>query len=194
MRGAGSEIKFNRAKAEFSRARGDPKFSRGDCNADLAGMVQNSTRRRSPVGRSQRSSRTPGPREILVVQLSRRAVENSKVSRVQATAFQEGRDRSTRSEKDTWRSLSRRNQSEGQFTTEDFWARNADSSPHWILPRQLSWLGVTLTDDSPAVSRKLGKQCGIGTPSDACSSCGRARDGLLARRCTMGAGRGPVSA
>ena len=36
----------------------------------------------------------PGPREILVVQLSRRgAVENSKVSRVQAATFQEGRDR-----------------------------------------------------------------------------------------------------
>ena len=35
----------------------------------------------------------PGRREILVVQLSRRAVENSKVSRVQAATFQEGRDR-----------------------------------------------------------------------------------------------------
>ena len=35
----------------------------------------------------------PGPREILVVQFSRRAVENSKVSRVQAATFQEGRDR-----------------------------------------------------------------------------------------------------
>ena len=32
-------------------------------------------------------------REILVVQFSRRAVENSKVSRVQAVTFQEGRDR-----------------------------------------------------------------------------------------------------
>jgi hypothetical protein len=35
----------------------------------------------------------PGPRKILVVQFSRRAVEKSKVSRLQAATFQEGRDR-----------------------------------------------------------------------------------------------------
>eukprot|EP00964_Phaeocystis_antarctica_P045102 scaffold25949_cov37-Phaeocystis_antarctica.AAC.1 len=43
--------------------------------------------------RSRCAVAKPGPREILVVQFSRRAVENSKVSRVQAATFQEGRDR-----------------------------------------------------------------------------------------------------
>ena len=39
MRGAGSVIKIqDRAKPEFSRARGDPKFTRGDCNADHGGL------------------------------------------------------------------------------------------------------------------------------------------------------------
>ena len=43
--------------------------------------------------RPKKLQEKPGPREILVVQFSRRAVENSKVSIVQAATFQEGRDR-----------------------------------------------------------------------------------------------------
>ena len=48
---------------------------------------------REPAEIPKELQEKPGPREILVVQLSRRAVENSKVSRVQAATFQEGRDR-----------------------------------------------------------------------------------------------------
>ena len=96
MRGAGSvSLKFKtRAKAEFSRARGDPKFTQGDCNADLAVLAQNSVSHKGPIGRSQRSSRI---NQALVKSYRSRFQEV--LRRIQTSAcikaalFQEGHDR-----------------------------------------------------------------------------------------------------